>query len=1364
MLVLWGHPRLFIFGKEGIILSSETGNVHSSHDEANTEDRTTANRTADHTTDQTSRSHTIIAVGASAGGLEAIKELLASFPANIGNASIIIAQHLSPTHKSMMVQLLSKDAALRVEEAIHEQPLEAGLVYITPPDKQIVVRDGHILLRRPDSDIGPKPSVDTLFYSLCDQHGYHLIGIILSGTGTDGAAGSRAIKEAGGLVLVQEPSTAKYDGMPQAAIQTGMVDATLSPDKMGAYILRHLNRAAGQPETAEVIQTDDDLEHILGLLSDRTGTNFSHYKRATIARRLKKRLDALDILNLGEYLTYLNDHPEELDLMFQSILIGVTEFFRDSEAFKALTTQLHTLLAQKGTNDPIRVWVPGCSTGEEAYSIAILIHEFFGKSTDHQRIQIFATDIDEEAIRKARSGVYKKDALKNIPPAYLSTYFRKRSDGTFELHKSIRSMVLFSKHDLTRNPPFLKLDLISCRNLLIYFGETLQKQVMPIFHYALNTDSILFLGKSETVGHFTDLFSTVDAKSKLFSRRIGRTKNPIRFASFQHNRKSIAPPTRSEQVRVREMSIDEMVKETLFNTYEHPYVVIDSEYNIVESSGDVRLYLTLPSGSMQSNLLRMMNHELQIEGRSVISKSISTLETVRSTVRKFTLFEKMHYVRITCKPLLFKRHAETLFIVIFERLDIESFLDKSTVVDDGNLVNSRVQELEHELAITKEHLQTYIEEIETSNEELQSLNEELQSSNEELQSSNEELETTNEELQSTNEEIQIAYSELDAAKKEVDAQETRLRRVEKNQRALLNNTLQGFLLIDKDYRLVEFNKTADKLGVRLSGKPLAEGDNLVMFGSSERTSFWLNLLKRAFSGETVTGEIKETDTRGESIWLNYNFTPIFAEDHLVDVVSLGIIDITEKKLFSQKLSHTERLLHSVFDTTSAGICITDEKGRYVDVNAKYCEIYGYSRDELIGQSFTMVVPEELHQTLNDLHDRFIDGEKELDAEWMVERKDGRRIDVFATARLLEYEDGSRFKITSIHDITESKKYEHLANVTQEKGQIGGWELDPINQSLHFTEESFNIFLLPQDTELTLERMTEPFNDEGGVALERAIQESLSSGRPFDLEVQSGIEQQRWIRITCKPITVHGRTVKLFGTVQDVTERHEFEANLLRSNRELSEAEASVRRSLKEKEVLLAEIHHRVKNNLAVVSSMMQLQLMEETDLVVTQKLLDSITRISTMAAIHEDLYKTSDFSEVNFSNVVTKLVNGISGLLGGDKQVQTTMNLSDFRLDMNQAIPSALILNEVITNIYKHAFPSGKGSVTISTRQTGTHVEVRVQDDGIGLPPEVSLLATESLGMQLIRTLSDQLGGKSRYIRADVGTLFELTIPTESPE
>lgn len=732
----------------------------------------------------------IVAIGASAGGLEALQDFLSHLPEGLDNISIVIAQHVSPTHKSMLVQLLSRETNLEVAVAADGLTLEPNTVYITPPDKEISVLKGRIKLAKPASAIGPKPSVDVLFHSLADENAPYVTGIILSGTGTDGASGVQALKEAGGFIIVQEPHTAKYDGMPLAAIHTEAVDAVLSPDKMGNEIFDYISNPNEVRVQKELEKNEgSSLDRIFELLSKRTGTDFSNYKSATIGRRLQKRMAMLNISSIEEYLRVVEEKPKELDEMFQMILIGVTSFFRDEDSFLALEEQLREMIKEKSNDAPIRIWVPGCSTGEEPYSIAILLNQLLKGKSHEYNIQIFATDIDDKAISKARKGIYSKEALENVSKQTLDTYFEKKGEN-YELIKPIRSMVLFSKHDVTSNPPFLKLDLITCRNLLIYFGAGLQQQIIPIFHYALNPDGLLFLGKSETVGQFTDLFSTIDGKNKLFKRKRNKNINPIKFSAFRAQRQSV-PETKSKKEK-KDLSLTELVKETLFNSYEHPYVVVDDEYNIRETYGDVRLFLTLPSGAIHVNLLKMVNQELQIEVRSVISKSIRNRETVKSSIKKFELYDKNYFVRITAKPLLYTDQSEELFIVIFEKLDIEGFVSTGVVETGSGFTDGRIQELELELAATKEHLQTYIEEIETSNEELQSLNEELQSTNEELQSSNEELETTNEELQSTNEEVQIAYSELKSTHEELEEKEDLLKEKERNQKALLNNTLQAF--------------------------------------------------------------------------------------------------------------------------------------------------------------------------------------------------------------------------------------------------------------------------------------------------------------------------------------------------------------------------------------------------------------------------------------------------------------------------------------------------------------------------------------------------------------------------------------------
>ncbi|MFY8003715.1 MAG: CheR family methyltransferase, partial [Chitinophagaceae bacterium] len=439
----------------------------------------------------------------------------------------------------MLVQLLSRGTNMQVIEAVHGSNLSLNKVYITPPDKEISIVGGLIHLKKPAFAAGPKPSVDVLFQSMATEFKSKAIAIVLSGTGSDGAAGVTLIKKAGGFVIVQDPQTGKYDGMPSAAIETGNVDIVLPPDKMGEIIKDYIN----SPETVlnrveETAASSTTLDKIFKLLSKRTGTDFSNYKPSTICRRLEKRLNMLQLSSIEDYLPIVEKNPKELDIMFNMILIGVTAFFRDLAAFEALEKQLAQIIENKGNKAPIRIWIPGCSTGEEAYSVAILLSKLLKEKTLLHNIQIFATDIDDRAISFARRALYPETSLEEVPKETIDTYFIKKG-REYELVKSIRMMVLFSKHDVTKNPPFLKLDLISCRNLLIYFGANLQKQVLPIFHYALNPNGYLFLGKSETIGQFSDLFAVIDDKLKIYQRKAVGNIHGIKFSAFKTQRQNL---------------------------------------------------------------------------------------------------------------------------------------------------------------------------------------------------------------------------------------------------------------------------------------------------------------------------------------------------------------------------------------------------------------------------------------------------------------------------------------------------------------------------------------------------------------------------------------------------------------------------------------------------------------------------------------------------------------------------------------------------------------------------------------------------------------------------------------------------------
>jgi len=883
----------------------------------------------DVTPQATNKTLHIVAIGASAGGLEALQDFLSHLP-ELPNTAIIIAQHLSPTHKSLLVELLSKQTQMQVAEAKHDAKLEANTVYITPPDKEITLSENFIKLQKPSSLIGPKPSVDILFQSLATLTQQRIVAIILSGTGSDGAKGLAYLEGDNFLKIVQDPQTAKYDGMPNSAIQAGVIDMVLPPEKMGSEILLFMESKASS--IRDKIHSDKEgkslFDKVLRILGTHTGSDFSNYKTATLERRLEKRMQMLHISDLKDYLGVLKSQPKEIDELFNMMLIGVTQFFRDKPSFDALKEHLQKVLDKKKNNEPMRIWVPGCSTGEEAYTLAILIDQIMGNSRPDFNLQIFATDIDARAIAHARRGVYTAQSLDGLPQVLIDKYFIRKGND-YELIKIIRGRVLFSKHDLTMNPPFLRLDLITCRNLLIYFNSALQQQVLPIFHYALNNEGVLFLGKSETIGQFTDLFGTLDAKHKIYERKRGGNLNAVKFASFrpQLQRPSVAEAKPFKKV---ELSLSERIKDTLFNTFEHPYVIVNHEYDIQEVFGDVRLFLSLSAGNIQVNLLKMVNPELQIELRSLLAKVFKENEAQKSQIRKFELYEKYYYVRFIAKPLMYKEVGQELYMIIFELLDIEDFVNKSGGEHQNQTTDHRLQELEMELATTKEHLQTYIEEIETSNEELQSLNEEMQSTNEELQSANEELETTNEELQSTNEEIQIAYSELRSAHEDLAIKDQILHQTEANARALLSNNLQAFVLIDSTYQIIDFNQKAEELFLHINHKKIFKNRSIIDFLPPNEVKNYIEDFKKIFDQKvnTLKFESESKTAENKNIWLLNSLNAVYSEGETTTRLTLGILDISAEKDSELKLKSAKNRLENLLNAQTHYVLRTDLEGRH----------------------------------------------------------------------------------------------------------------------------------------------------------------------------------------------------------------------------------------------------------------------------------------------------------------------------------------------------------------------------------------------------------------------------------------------------
>lgn len=853
----------------------------------------------------------VAGVGSSAGGLEALSRLFAALPAEPLNLSIVVAQHLSPTHKSHMVELLARKSVWEVQEAMHNQELKPNTIYITPPDRNIIVQDGHLSLSKAGTEITPKPSVNLLFNSIAENYGPKGIGIILSGTGTDGTSGIKSISEGGGPILIQKPSTAAYDGMPQSAVGSGLGAEVLEIDEIARSLIKIVHNQYPKPaKSSELSEADHQLRSIYDLLQKKTGVDFSDYKISTIQRRLESRISHLKLNSLSRYLNFIEKNPAELNKLFNHVLIGVTHFFRDPEYFEALKSHLKELIKQK-TDQTLRVWIPGCASGEEAYTISILISEILASEFNQWKIQIFATDIDENAIADARKGVFHESVLKLLDPELLNRYFTRNDHGYKEVNKKLRSLILFSRHDVTNNPPFLNIDLISCRNLLIYFNLDLQKRVIPIFHFALCDSGILFLGKSENISTYNERFLDLDKKHKIWARKPGSQSKPPKYKPLKPRSSKL----QASNVAFEAKTIPQRVEQTLFTSFAHPLVVINDALEIQYISGDVSPFLQFNEGAMSTNILKQCRSEIELILHPTVQKAIKDFESQFSKTRRIETSEGIRLIRILVHPML--HFKVTQFLVIFESLSVDSKLLITNTEGKSSMESLRIAELQQELDSTREHLQSYIEELETANEEMQALNEELQSTNEELQSVNEELETSNEELQSTNEEMHIAYQELRDLHEQLKRHEEQQELKNDELEGLLNNDLQGFILIDEDFEIKQFNGVADQLLENLSSQSLKKGNSLLKILPEEWVSLMVKDVKSLKQKEGPIQRQLGHSIKQEEFLFNISINKLPGQSD-TKKYSLGILDISETTAMQNSIKRLKNLLDEAGSVVNMG--------------------------------------------------------------------------------------------------------------------------------------------------------------------------------------------------------------------------------------------------------------------------------------------------------------------------------------------------------------------------------------------------------------------------------------------------------------
>ena len=748
----------------------------------------------------------IVGIGASAGGLEALDEFLKHLPFD-NQLGLVVIQHLAPTQPGMMVELLQRSTPMKVLQATDRQAVKPGHIYVIPPGKDLSILRGKLYLFPPSEPHGRRLPIDFFFASMAQDRGSRAIALIFSGMGSDGLRGAKAIKEKGGMILVQDPVSARYDGMPGSVVKEGIADLVAPPAQL-AVDLMHLVTGELKLTTPDLLISDHErssFERICILLRGRTGHDFSLYKKNTVYRRIERRMGIHAIGSISTYARFLQENPQELDLLFKELLIGVTNFFRDPESWNQLAEEvLPGLISSRPEGGVLRAWVAGCSTGEEAYSLAITFKEVIDKLRPAApfTLQVFATDLDHDAIKKGRQGFYSPSAMSGLSNERRLAWFIPEDNG-FRVRKDLREMVVFAIQDIIQDPPFIRLDLLFCRNLLIYLSSDLQKRVLPLFHYSLNPDGCLFLGSAESIGPFSDLFVPHPGKARLFHRKLN-SQTPG-FAPFP-----ITPPVPRESLREATMAkppvnLQSLADQVLLHQFAPSAVLCSADGDILYISGKTGKYLEPAMGKANWNIYAMAREGLRTELGIALRKALNQKEPVEVKGLRVGSNGGTQMVNLTVQALQAPEALKGTVMAVFYDQVVPPTLAKSSKAGKGTPATlAQIEDLEAELKAALEELQSNREEMQTSQEELKAANEELQSTNEELQSTNEELTTSKEELQSLNEELQTVNAEQQSKVEELSA-------TNNDMKNLLDATDITTLFLDEHLNVRRFTKGATRI-------------------------------------------------------------------------------------------------------------------------------------------------------------------------------------------------------------------------------------------------------------------------------------------------------------------------------------------------------------------------------------------------------------------------------------------------------------------------------------------------------------------------------------------------------------------------
>lgn len=1300
----------------------------------------------------------IVALGASAGGLEAFEKFFKHMPADAGIAFVIV-QHLAPDHASALADLLGRDTRMAVTEAQDNTQVVPNRVYIIPPNATLTIKNCTLRVTSPAEPHGRRTPIDSLFSSLAEDRGENAVCIMLSGTGTDGTLGLRAIKEHGGMALAQTLESAKHDAMPRSVIATGLVDHVLPVEEMPAKLLEyaaHLSSVNGNGKSSSIQeQIGARLGKIYALLQRRTGHDFGQYKRNTSIRRLERRMKALQSETVEQYVQLLEREPEEADKLFNDLLIGVTRFFRDPEAFETLGREvIPKLFEGKEAGSPVRVCVVGCASGEEAYSIAILLCEHASTLDNAPKLQIFATDIDERGLEIARKGRYPESVAEHVSAERLGRFFSKQ-DGTFQVNRDLREICIFSNHSFIKDPPFSRLDLISCRNVMIYLGPDLQQRIIPLFHYALRSGGFLFLGPSESASSHHALFGAIDKKHRVFQRKESLPRQAVKFPLAE-----ISRPKRSgdNQPEAEDRDLPKQMERVILKRHGPACVIVKENGDAVYFSGRISRYLEQPTGSPDANVVNMAREGIRIPLRTALHRAVTAHERAVQKQVSVQMDGGLSRVDLTVEPLTEFPDAN-LYMIVFEDAPGSSPDHGDSPASDAGS-EELIRHLESELQSAQERAQAACEELETSNEELQSANEEYQSTNEELESSKEELQSTNEELETVNSELNRKVSELDHANSYLQN--------------LLNSTQVATIFLDLELHIRNFTP-ADGSVFRLIagdvGRPIT--DLATQFTDVGLVDDIKEVLRTL-----VTRERDLAGAQGRHYLLR--ILPYRTVHNLIDGVVITFTDVTQLKQAEQSAEDAKTFAESIVDTVREPLLVLDKALRVQSANESFYKTFNVTANETPNTLLYELgnrqwdIP-ELRRLLGEVLP-----EKETLEDFQVEHDFpviGRKTMLLNARQILQQKGKIPLILLAIEDITERKRAEELqvrlaAIVESSDDAIFSEDLAAIIRSWNRGAERIFGYSASEVIGKPVSMLAVPERaDESAGILER-----ISRGEHIDhYETEWRTKDGRTISVslTISPIVdSSGRVISASAVTRDITQQKLSEVALRSLNQDLKHFAYAA--------------SHDLQEPLRMVTSYTQLlarQYKGKLDQQADQFIAYAVEGAQRMEMLLKGL---RDYWAVNDGRVEQSV------LVDYNRVLEKTLTYLDTRIQesgavvsydplptvMAEELPLLLLFQNLIGNALKYHRPGEPPRIHVSAHRSANAWSFAVRDNGIGIEPQhlesifnpfKRLHGPEypgsGIGLAICQKIAERYGGRiwAESTRLQ-GSTFYFMIPAQGNE